>query len=211
MDRRLLDAAFSLEFLARHEHVLLVGPAGVGKSFLAQALGYSAVRAGHTVRFTHADDFFKTMVRARVDNSVDRAFRSFLAPDLLILDDISSTKLGIFKLVIPLLDPEEEKQKAEIRDQERERARQAINEANRRRRLTAKANGICVSCRNTPAMPGISQCLKCRKTNQIRIRERYLRRKAAGLCKRCDNAARNGKTDCEACAKKQREYDRGTS
>ena len=59
LDRRLLDAAFSLEFLVKHEHVLLVGPAGVGKSFLAQALGYAAVRAGHTVRFIHADDYFK--------------------------------------------------------------------------------------------------------------------------------------------------------
>ena len=71
LDRRLLDAAFSLEFLARHEHVLLVGPAGVGKSFLAQALGYTAIRAGHTVRFVHADDFFRTMAQARVDNSVN--------------------------------------------------------------------------------------------------------------------------------------------
>ena len=58
LDRRLLDAVFSLEFLARHEHVLLVGPAGVGKTFLAQGLGYTAVRAGHTVRFCHADDCF---------------------------------------------------------------------------------------------------------------------------------------------------------
>ena len=88
MDRHLLDAAFSLEFLARHEHVLLVGPAGVGKSFLAQALGYAAVRAGHTVRFSHADDFFRVMNQARVDNSLEHAFRSFLAPDLLILDDL---------------------------------------------------------------------------------------------------------------------------
>ena len=56
LDRRLLDAVFSLEFLDKHEHVLLVGPAGVGLSFLAQALGYSAIRAGHTVRFIHADD-----------------------------------------------------------------------------------------------------------------------------------------------------------
>ena len=44
LGRRLLDAVFSLEFLVRHEHVLLVGPAGVGKTFLAQALGYSAIR-----------------------------------------------------------------------------------------------------------------------------------------------------------------------
>ena len=83
LDRRLLDAVFSLEFLDKHEHVLLVGSAGVRKSFLAQALGYSAIRAGHTVRFSHADDFFKTVAQARVDNSTDRSFRS---PDLLILE-----------------------------------------------------------------------------------------------------------------------------
>ncbi len=93
LDRRLLDASFSLEFLARHEHVLLVGPAGVGKTFLAQALGYTAVRAGHTVRFCHADDFFRSMTQARVDNSADRAFRSFLSPDLLILDDLGLHRL----------------------------------------------------------------------------------------------------------------------
>ena len=39
LDRRRLDAVFSLEFLDKHEHVLLVGPAGVGKSFLAQGPG----------------------------------------------------------------------------------------------------------------------------------------------------------------------------
>ena len=93
LNRRLLDAAFSLEFLDKHEHVLLVGPAGVGKSFLAQALGYSAVRAGHTVRFIHADGFFRAMAQARVDNSLDRAFRSFLTPDLLILDDLGLHRL----------------------------------------------------------------------------------------------------------------------
>ena len=44
LDRRLLDAAFSLQFLDLKQHVLLVGPVGIGKSFLAQALGYAAVR-----------------------------------------------------------------------------------------------------------------------------------------------------------------------
>ena len=73
--------------------VLLVGPAGVGKSFLAQALGYTAVRAGYTVRFTHSDNFFRAMTQARVDNSMDRTFRSFLTPDLLILDDLGLHRL----------------------------------------------------------------------------------------------------------------------
>ena len=93
LDRRLLDAVFSPKFLSRHERVLLVGPAGVGKTFLAQALGYSAIRAGDTVRFLHVDDFFRAMTQARVDNSVDRTFRSFLSPNLLNLDDLGLHKL----------------------------------------------------------------------------------------------------------------------
>ena len=88
MDRRLLDAVFSLDFLTRHEHVLFVGPVGTGKSFLAQSLGYAAARAGHSIRFIRADDFFKTLAQARVDHSLEKTFRAFLAPDLLILDDL---------------------------------------------------------------------------------------------------------------------------
>ena len=46
-----------------------------------------------TVRFVHADVFFKAMSQAWVDNSVDRTFRSFLSPDLLILDDLGLHRL----------------------------------------------------------------------------------------------------------------------
>lgn len=93
MDRRLLDAAFSLDFIARHEHVILVGPVGVGKSFLAQALGYAAVRAGNSARFIRADDLLRTLAQARVDHSLEKTFRSFLSPDLLILDDFGLQRM----------------------------------------------------------------------------------------------------------------------
>lgn len=93
VDRRLLDAAFSLDFIARHEHVILVGPVGVGKSFLAQSLGYAAVRAGNSARFIRADDFLRTLAQARVDHSLEKAFRSFLSPDLLILDDFGLQRM----------------------------------------------------------------------------------------------------------------------
>jgi len=94
LDRRLLDTAFSLDFLNRHEHVLFAGPVGVGKSFLAQALGFAAVRAGHNVRFSRTDAFFKTLAQARVDHTLEKAFRSYLVPDLLILDDFGLQKLS---------------------------------------------------------------------------------------------------------------------
>ena len=83
---RLLDAVFSLQFLARTEHVLLVDPAGAGKSFIAQAIGYAAIRADHLVRFLRAADSFRVLAQARSDHSSDR---TFLSPDLLILDDLS--------------------------------------------------------------------------------------------------------------------------
>jgi len=93
VERRLLDAVFSLDFLNRHEHVLFVGPVGVGKSFLAQSLGYAAVRAGFSVRFTRADAFFRTLAQSRVDRTLEKNFRSFLSPDLLIVDDFGLQKL----------------------------------------------------------------------------------------------------------------------
>ncbi len=93
LDRRLLDTVFSLDFLNRHEHVILVGPVGVGKSFLVQAIGYAVVRAGHSVRFIRADAFFRTLAQAKVDHTLEKTLRSFLSPDLLILDDFGLQKL----------------------------------------------------------------------------------------------------------------------
>lgn len=94
LDRRLVDIAFSLDFLSRHEHVLFVGPVGVGKSFLAQALGYAAVRTGHSVRFSRADAFFKALAQSRVDHTLEKTFRSYLIPDLIILDDFGLQRLN---------------------------------------------------------------------------------------------------------------------
>ncbi len=94
VDRRHLQAIFSLHFLARHEHVLFVGPVGVGKTFLAQALGYAAARAGHTVLFTRADTLLKDLTQARIDHSYERAFRRYLTPALLVVDDFGLRRLS---------------------------------------------------------------------------------------------------------------------
>jgi len=93
LDRRLLDTVFSLDFMQRHENVILVGPVGVGKSFLVQAIGYAVVRAGHSVRFIRADAFFRTLAQARIDHTLEKILRTFLSPDLLILDDFGLQKL----------------------------------------------------------------------------------------------------------------------
>jgi DNA replication protein DnaC len=94
VDRRHLDELFSLRFLANKEHVIFVGPVGVGKTFLAQALGTAAIRAGHSVLFRRADVLLRELNQARGDNSYEMAFRRYLAPDLLILDDLGIHRLN---------------------------------------------------------------------------------------------------------------------
>jgi DNA replication protein DnaC len=107
VDRRQLHAVFTLEFLTLHQHVLFVGPVGVGKTFLAQALGTAAVRAGHSVLFSRADLLLRDLAQARVDHSYEKAFRRYLAPELLIVDDFGLHRLtaqqssDLYDLIIP--------------------------------------------------------------------------------------------------------------
>jgi DNA replication protein DnaC len=94
IDRHQLQHVFTLQFLQRKEHVIMVGPVGVGKTFLVQALGATAVRAGHSVVFTRADALLKELSQARADHTYERVFRRYLAPDLLILDDFALHRLS---------------------------------------------------------------------------------------------------------------------
>jgi DNA replication protein DnaC len=106
LDRRQLQQLFTLEFLARKEHVILVGPVGVGKTLLAQCLGAATVRAGHSVRFVRADVLLKELGQARADHSFEQVFRRYLAPELLIVDDFGLHRLtaqqssDLYELVI---------------------------------------------------------------------------------------------------------------
>lgn len=88
-DRDLLSELLSLRFLEAHHHVAIIGPVGVGKTFLAHALGHVACRRGHTVLATQADQLLKTLRHARLDNSHEAELRKLIAIDLLILDDFA--------------------------------------------------------------------------------------------------------------------------
>ena len=85
---------FTLEFLARKEHVIFVGPVGVGKTLLAQCLGSTSVRAGHSVVFIRADALLAELGQARADRTYDKVFRRYMAPDLVILDDFGPLRLN---------------------------------------------------------------------------------------------------------------------
>lgn len=86
-DHALWNELVSLRFVDTHAHVTIVGPVGVGKTFLAHALGHIASRRRLSVAAVRADQMLKTLKHARLDNSYEAELRKLIAVDLLILDD----------------------------------------------------------------------------------------------------------------------------
>jgi DNA replication protein DnaC len=84
---KVLDLA-TCAFVDRHENVLVVGPAGVGKSHIAQALGHRACRAGYSVAYVGAHELLVQLRAARGDGSYDKRLLRFTTPDVLIIDDL---------------------------------------------------------------------------------------------------------------------------
>ena len=74
--------------MEKHDNVLLIGPTGVGKSHIAQALGARACRAGHSTLYVSAHRMLSQLRASRADQSYDKKLLRFTSPDLLIVDDL---------------------------------------------------------------------------------------------------------------------------
>ncbi len=84
--------------------IVLLGPSGVGKTHLAIAMGYEAVRAGIKVRFTTAADLLLQLSTAQRQGRYKTTLqRGVMAPRLLIIDEnrLSAVQSGRSKAVLP--------------------------------------------------------------------------------------------------------------
>lgn len=90
----ILDLA-NPQWISAHRNVLISGPTGIGKSFIACALGNSAARAGYTVLYVRATRLFETLQQSRGDGSHLKTLTRLSRVQLLIIDDF---------LLIPLSD-----------------------------------------------------------------------------------------------------------
>ena len=99
------SALRSLEWVHRHENLVVCGPSGTGKSMFLEALGHAAVEAGRRVAWFSLESLGVLVRRHRADDSVTRAIARILRADLIVVDDIGLLPVahdaaeGLYRLV----------------------------------------------------------------------------------------------------------------
>ena len=88
-DQELWAELCTLRFIEDHHHLLLLGPVGVGKTFLSTALAHIACRRGYSALMMRAELMFKELKASRLDQTYEREIRRMIGVDLLVLDDFA--------------------------------------------------------------------------------------------------------------------------
>ncbi|MEI6150037.1 MAG: IS21-like element helper ATPase IstB [bacterium] len=93
LKRSQVDALADSRWIEYHQNVIVTGPTGTGKTFLACALGQKVCRDGHPVRYFVAGKLFRTLSAAHADGSYLRLTSQLQKTGLLIIDDWGLEKL----------------------------------------------------------------------------------------------------------------------
>lgn len=87
LDKNMFHRLSTLDFLNQNENLIITGMSGVGKSYLAQALGYQACMMGYKVFYTNTARLFARLKLAKVDGTYLKELKKLQKVNLLIFDD----------------------------------------------------------------------------------------------------------------------------
>lgn len=90
--KQVFDLA-TCRFIKEGKDVLLLGPPGVGKSHLVQAIGHQAIKAGYVVLYRSIFDVVRDFLQDELTGGQDKLMTRYLKPDLLIIDDMGIKQL----------------------------------------------------------------------------------------------------------------------
>lgn len=87
LDKNILERLATLDFIKRKENIILTGASGVGKSYIAQALGHQACMLGHKTLYQNTARMFKKLKLCKIDGTYLKELNKILKTEVLILDD----------------------------------------------------------------------------------------------------------------------------
>lgn len=93
IDKRQISELATLEFAKRKQGLVFAGNSGTGKSHIAKALLLLACRQNYRCRYVTAAGMLKELLAGRADNSLDKKLKSFLAPEILLIDEVGFDRL----------------------------------------------------------------------------------------------------------------------
>ena len=93
LDRKLIRTLASSEWVRQHQNLLLIGPTGLGKTWLGCALAQKACRDGFTILHKRSSELFRDLAVAHVDGSFGRQLTKLSRIDILVLDDFAMAPL----------------------------------------------------------------------------------------------------------------------
>jgi DNA replication protein DnaC len=93
LDRSLMAKLSSCQWISQHLNVLITGPTGCGKTYIACALAHKACREGYSAHYTRLPRLFQQLHIAKGDGRYGKLLASFAKTHLLILDDWGLAKL----------------------------------------------------------------------------------------------------------------------
>ena len=94
LDKGLVHSLASCQWVKEHLNVLITGPTGVGKTWLACALAHKACREGYTAQYVRLTRLLRELTIAKGDGQYSKLLTSLAKVDVLILDDWGLTKLS---------------------------------------------------------------------------------------------------------------------
>jgi DNA replication protein DnaC len=93
IDKRQIMELATLEFAKRKQGLVFAGNSGTGKSHIAKALLLIGCRQNYRCRYVTAATMLKELLAGRADNSLDKKLKSFLAPEILLIDEVGFDRL----------------------------------------------------------------------------------------------------------------------